>query len=221
MPSRPCSSDSRYYVVPVYDYALVTEPLTPSRSASRLAGTGAKDSAMPAGNSITRAPQPTVASCGADTMQSIIGTMALVPVSKTIMLPLHDWRNTSSRHFPSWKGFASPTPGAERSIPAHALVRFGGRRIMERRPTPWDIRVLAWVLRASGRACSSIFWMAVKPNGRRWKWCGPRPLPFPPEPLRSIGIRLSRWSMAQADANQGRENLWLRAMNWLGLGFDS
>ncbi len=48
-----------------------------------------------------------------------------------------------------------------------------------------------------------------------------KPLPFPPEPLRSIGIRLSRWSMAQADRNQGRENLWLRAMNWLGLGFDS
>jgi glycine/D-amino acid oxidase-like deaminating enzyme len=48
-----------------------------------------------------------------------------------------------------------------------------------------------------------------------------KPLPFPPEPLRSIGIHLSRWSMAQADNNQGRENLWLRAMKWLGLGFDS
>ena len=48
-----------------------------------------------------------------------------------------------------------------------------------------------------------------------------KPLPFPPEPLRSLGIRLSRWSMAQADANQGRENIWLRVMNWLGLGFDS
>ena len=48
-----------------------------------------------------------------------------------------------------------------------------------------------------------------------------KPLPFPPEPFRSIGIRLSRWSMAQADRNQGCENLWLRAMNWLGLGFDS
>ena len=48
-----------------------------------------------------------------------------------------------------------------------------------------------------------------------------KPLPFPPEPFRSIGIRLSRWSMAQADNHQGRENLWLRAMNWLGLGFDS
>lgn len=48
-----------------------------------------------------------------------------------------------------------------------------------------------------------------------------KPLPFPPEPFRSIGINLSRWSMDQADRNQGRENLWLRMMNWLGLGFDS
>jgi glycine/D-amino acid oxidase-like deaminating enzyme len=48
-----------------------------------------------------------------------------------------------------------------------------------------------------------------------------KPLPFPPEPFRSIGIHLSRWSMAQADQHQGRENLWLRMMNWLGLGFDS
>ena len=48
-----------------------------------------------------------------------------------------------------------------------------------------------------------------------------KPLPFPPEPLRSFGIRLSRWSMDRADRNQGRENLWLRAMSWLGLGFDS
>ena len=48
-----------------------------------------------------------------------------------------------------------------------------------------------------------------------------KPLPFPPEPLRSIGINLSRWSLAQADNHQGKENLWLKLMNWVGLGFDS
>jgi glycine/D-amino acid oxidase-like deaminating enzyme len=48
-----------------------------------------------------------------------------------------------------------------------------------------------------------------------------KPLPFPPEPFRSIGINLSRWSMDQADRNQGRQNIWLRMMDWLGLGFDS
>jgi glycine/D-amino acid oxidase-like deaminating enzyme len=53
------------------------------------------------------------------------------------------------------------------------------------------------------------------------KFVRTKPLPFPPEPLRSIGISLSRWSLEQADRHQGRENLWLRAMDWLGLGFDS
>ena len=48
-----------------------------------------------------------------------------------------------------------------------------------------------------------------------------KPLPFPPEPLRSIGIHLTRWSMERVDRNGGRENLWLKAMDWLGLGFDS
>ena len=48
-----------------------------------------------------------------------------------------------------------------------------------------------------------------------------KPIPFPPEPLRSIGINLSRWSLAQADKNQGKENLWLKAMDLFGLGFDS
>jgi glycine/D-amino acid oxidase-like deaminating enzyme len=48
-----------------------------------------------------------------------------------------------------------------------------------------------------------------------------KPIPFPPEPLRSIGINLSRWSLDQADRHEGKENLWLKTMDWLGLGFDS
>ena len=48
-----------------------------------------------------------------------------------------------------------------------------------------------------------------------------KPLPFPPEPLRSAVINLTRASYAQADRNQGRENLWLRLLHRVGLGFDS
>jgi glycine/D-amino acid oxidase-like deaminating enzyme len=47
-----------------------------------------------------------------------------------------------------------------------------------------------------------------------------RPLPFPPEPLRSAGIHLTRWSMARADAHGGHRNAWLRTLDRLGLGFD-
>ncbi|NBM15313.1 FAD-binding oxidoreductase [Streptomyces sp. GC420] len=48
-----------------------------------------------------------------------------------------------------------------------------------------------------------------------------KPLPFPPEPVRWAGIGLTKWSLARADAHGGRRNLWLRTMDRLGLGFDS
>ena len=48
-----------------------------------------------------------------------------------------------------------------------------------------------------------------------------KPVPFPPEPLKSAGIQLTRWSIARADQSEGRRNLWLRTLDRLGLGFDS
>jgi glycine/D-amino acid oxidase-like deaminating enzyme len=48
-----------------------------------------------------------------------------------------------------------------------------------------------------------------------------RPIPFPPEPLRSAGIALTRRGLARADRRQGRRGPWLRLLDRLGLGFDS
>nr|WP_238338270.1 FAD-dependent oxidoreductase [Pedococcus badiiscoriae] len=48
-----------------------------------------------------------------------------------------------------------------------------------------------------------------------------KPLPFPPEPLAYTGIQLTRWSLASADRHEGRRNLWLRTLDRAGLGFDS
>ncbi|WP_262703937.1 MULTISPECIES: NAD(P)/FAD-dependent oxidoreductase [Streptomyces] len=48
-----------------------------------------------------------------------------------------------------------------------------------------------------------------------------KPLPFPPEPVRWAGIGITQWSMTRADGNGGRRNLWLKAMDKVGLGFDS
>jgi len=48
-----------------------------------------------------------------------------------------------------------------------------------------------------------------------------KPLPFPPEPLRSAVIQLTRASLARADRNEGRRDPWLRLLDRLGLGFDS
>jgi len=48
-----------------------------------------------------------------------------------------------------------------------------------------------------------------------------KPVPFPPEPLAYLGIQATRWSLARADRHEGRRNLWLRALDAAGLGFDS
>lgn len=48
-----------------------------------------------------------------------------------------------------------------------------------------------------------------------------KPLPFPPEPIAWLGVTITRASLKKADANEGRRNLWLRTLDRLGLGFDS
>jgi glycine/D-amino acid oxidase-like deaminating enzyme len=48
-----------------------------------------------------------------------------------------------------------------------------------------------------------------------------KPVPFPPEPVRSAVIQLTRASLARADRHEGRRDLWLRTLDRLGLGFDS
>ncbi|MCC9183194.1 NAD(P)/FAD-dependent oxidoreductase [Mycolicibacterium mageritense] len=47
------------------------------------------------------------------------------------------------------------------------------------------------------------------------------PLPFPPEPLASLGIQATRWSLDRADHREGRRNVLLKALDSVGLGFDS
>jgi glycine/D-amino acid oxidase-like deaminating enzyme len=48
-----------------------------------------------------------------------------------------------------------------------------------------------------------------------------KPLPFPPEPIRYAGIQATRWSLDRADRRGGHRNLWLRGLDRFGLGFDS
>jgi glycine/D-amino acid oxidase-like deaminating enzyme len=48
-----------------------------------------------------------------------------------------------------------------------------------------------------------------------------KPIPFPPEPLRWAGITLTRRALAKADRRDGRRGPWLRTLDRLGMGFDS
>lgn len=55
----------------------------------------------------------------------------------------------------------------------------------------------------------------------RLRYVRSKPFPFPPEPLRSAVIQLTRNRLAAADRKGGRRGLWLRTLDRLGLGFDS
>ncbi len=48
-----------------------------------------------------------------------------------------------------------------------------------------------------------------------------KPLPFPPEPFRRWVIAWTIKSLQKADRESGKRNLWLRLLDSLGLGFDS
>ena len=48
-----------------------------------------------------------------------------------------------------------------------------------------------------------------------------KPIPFPPEPLRYAVIQATRRALAQADERGGKRGLWLRGLDRIGAGFDS
>ena len=47
------------------------------------------------------------------------------------------------------------------------------------------------------------------------------PIPFPPEPFRSLAVNVVRHELDRADRNEGRRSLLLRTLDALGIGFDS
>jgi hypothetical protein len=53
------------------------------------------------------------------------------------------------------------------------------------------------------------------------KMVSSKPLPFPPEPFAYPAIQITRRAIAAADANGGHRGRWLRALDRLGLGFNS
>jgi hypothetical protein len=55
----------------------------------------------------------------------------------------------------------------------------------------------------------------------RLRYVRAKPVPFPPEPLRWAVVQFTRNRLAAADRNAGRRGLWLKALDRLGLGFDS
>lgn len=61
----------------------------------------------------------------------------------------------------------------------------------------------------------------VETERTRLRMVRERPVPFPPEPVRYAGIQLTRRALDRADRSGGRRGPWLRTLDRMGLGFDS
>ena len=47
------------------------------------------------------------------------------------------------------------------------------------------------------------------------------PLPFPPEPVAWLGIKMTTNALIKADENEGRRGPLLKVLDAVGMGFDS
>ena len=188
---------------PVYDYVLMTEPLDARQRAA--VGWRAAPGDRRHGQPVSLLPPraPTTGSCGA-AMTPSTATADRSPRATTSTTPPSPASpSTSSRPSPSWRGCASATAGAARSTPAAASPCSSATRCTAapstRSATPGSASAPAASAGAPGSTCSTAG--APRPPGstlvRR------RPLPFPPEPLRSAVIQLTRHQLAAADRSEG------------------
>ena len=202
---------------PVWDYVLVTEPLT----AEQLASIGW---AEPPGHRRRGQPVPllpaaptTTASCGAATTRS---TTRRAHGRTSTMQRRGDVERLADHFFddvPAAGGRAvHPRLGRGRSTPAPGSARSGARLSAGGSPTPPATPASASGATRFG-AQVMLDLLGGEPTERTgWRWCARKPIPFPPEPVRWAGIQLTRRAIARADANGGRRDLWLRTLDRLG-----
>ena len=210
----------RRYVVPVYDYALVTEPLTTEQMASL--GWANRQGVGDLGNQFhyyRRTADDRVLWGGYDAIYHY----------GSALRPEYERRSetfaTLSEHFfqtfPQLDGVRFSHAWAGAIDTSTRFFAFQGKALGGRvahslgytglgvGATRFGAAVMLDLL--AGRATAATALRA--PSKRPW--------PFPPEPIRYAGIQLTRRALARADAAKGRRGLWLRALDRLGLGFDS
>jgi glycine/D-amino acid oxidase-like deaminating enzyme len=210
----------RRYVVPVYDYALMTEPLGPERAAA--IGWDGRQGIGDAGNQFhyyRRTRDDRILFGGYDAVYRFGG-----PVG-----PQHDTDEQTfgrlSQHFfatfPQLEGlrFTHRWGGAIDTCSRFSV--FFGTAHRGRVAYAAGYTGLGVVATRFGARVALDLLDGRETDATRLRYVRSKPVPFPPEPLRTGVIQLTRNRLAAADAAQGRRGLWLRTLDRLGLGFDS
>ena len=207
------------YIVPVYDYCMVTEPLTPAQLES--VGWKRRQGLSDIPNQFhyyRLTADNRILWGGYDAIYYFRGRM------RTELESRHESWALLSKHFfetfPQLAGvkFSHMWGGAIDTCSRFSV--FWGRAMGGR---------VAYALGYTGLGVgSSRFGAEVMLDildGRRTRatatdFVKSKPVPFPPEPIRFLGIQATRWSLDREDRT-GRRNLWLRTLDRMGLGWDS
>jgi len=210
----------RARVLPVYDYVLVTEPLSAEQRAS--IGWSRRQGMADGANRFhyyRLTADDRILWGGYDAVYRYGGPVA----------PEHDDHDptfaTLAQHFfttfPQLEGlrFTHRWGGAIDTCSRFSVffgTGFGGRVAYATGYTGLGVAATRWAARTAldlvdGRETERT----------RLEMVRRRPVPFPPEPLRSGVVRLTQRELARADEREGRRGAWLRVLDRLGLGFDS
>jgi glycine/D-amino acid oxidase-like deaminating enzyme len=208
------------HFVPVYDYVLVTDPLTPEQRAS--IGWAGREGMSDANN------QFHYFRLTADD-RILWGGYDAIYYRNNGVGPAFDRRPATfekleahfRRAFPQLAGVRVPYRwGGAIDTTSRFTVTFGqalGGRLT------YAIGYTGLGVGASRWAAGVVRDFILRPDSDllRLRFVRSRPIPFPPEPLRSVAVNLVRHELDRADRNEGRRGLVLQALDALGIGFDS
>jgi glycine/D-amino acid oxidase-like deaminating enzyme len=211
---------TRLYVVPVWDYAIMTEPLTPEQRAS--IGWAQRQGLADAGNQFhyyRLSADDRILFGGYDAVYYYGSGMGehLVERPESFALLAQHFFDT----FPQLDGLRFSHAWGGAIDTCTRFCSFWGQAMGGK---------VAYVMGYTGLGVgASRFGAQVmldllsgqETERTALQLVQSKPIPFPPEPVRAAAINLTRWSIDRADRSQGERNVWLRTLDRFGLGFDS
>jgi len=215
----PIVRSIRRYVVPVYDYVLVTEPLSAEQRAA--VGWKNRQGAADSGNQFhyyRLTSDDRILWGGYDAVYNFRNGLGphLDQRQETFEMLARNFFAT----FPQLEGvrFTHRWGGAIDTCSRFCMTfgkALGGKTVYIVGFTGLGVGASRFGARAALDLADG-----VESELTRLRLVRTKPLPFPPEPIRWAGITLTRKELARADRT-GRRGLWLRALDRMGLGFDS
>lgn len=216
---RPLVRRARPFVIPVYDYCLATEPLTPDQLISL--GWASRQGIVDVGNQFhyyRLTPDNRITWGGYDAVYYRGGRTSTEHEKR-----METWARLAQHFFttfPQLEGLRfSHMWGGAIDTCSRLAVHWGtshrGRTAYAQGYTGLGV--------AASRFGAEVMLDLLDDNqspARSTQFVRQKPLPYPPEPLRTLGVRITQRALAREDVT-GTRGVWLRTLDRIGYSFDT